>query len=50
MMIDCHPDDETDVREYAAYIAERRRLASALWAARRAADPENPRREGRSPP
>ena len=50
MIIDCHPADEADIRAYAAYIAERRRLAMELRTAGRAAKQENQRREGRSPP
>lgn len=36
MIIDCHPADEADIRAYAAYVAERRRLAMELWAVRNA--------------
>lgn len=37
MIINCHPSDEADIRAYAAYLAERRRLAMELWEARKLA-------------
>lgn len=30
IIVDCHPDDATEIRAYADYLAERRFLALAL--------------------